>query len=355
MGTAEELKRVTQVDAVLLPLVTAKDAGEADAITERIISDETLPLVRRIIAAKLKRQSFDFRDAQETDDLKGDVIVRLLSRLERCRLDVARYGIANWRGYVGATTRHACDEYLRQKHPRRHSLENKLRYLFTHRPHLAIWQTDEGDFRCGREAWRNRDTPCESVRVVLEDSSVLDRELPQGRSTASDLTRLVDRFLNRVGGPIDLDDLIEIVARVWQVRDHDSTPVENPNSASPMAHVDQGTEIERQVSTREELHLLWAEILELPAKQRAALLLNMKDDACMLLPITGVASIQEIARALGRAAEDFASLWTRLPLDDVTIGAELGVTPQQVINLRKAARARLGRRLKTLAGNIAPV
>jgi hypothetical protein len=35
-----------------------------------------------------------------------------------------------------------------------------------------------------------------------------------------------------------------------------------------------------------------------------------------------------------------------LPLDDATIAGLLGLTRQQVINLRKSARERLARRLK---------
>jgi hypothetical protein len=38
-------------------------------------------------------------------------------------------------------------------------------------------------------------------------------------------------------------------------------------------------------------------------------------------------------------------LWKELPLDDLTIAGRLGATRQQVINLRKSARARLVRRL----------
>jgi hypothetical protein len=40
-----------------------------------------------------------------------------------------------------------------------------------------------------------------------------------------------------------------------------------------------------------------------------------------------------------------ATLWPRLPLSDLEIAAALNVGRQQVINLRKSARARLQRRL----------
>jgi hypothetical protein len=45
-------------------------------------------------------------------------------------------------------------------------------------------------------------------------------------------------------------------------------------------------------------------------------------------------------------AEEFANLWNELPLEDASIASLLGVTRQQVINLRKSARERLTRRMK---------
>ena len=51
--------------------------------------------------------------------------------------------------------------------------------------------------------------------------------------------------------------------------------------------------------------------------------------------------------ALALAAEQFAELYNRLPLDDATIAQRLGITRQQVINLRKAARDRLVRRMRS--------
>jgi hypothetical protein len=43
---------------------------------------------------------------------------------------------------------------------------------------------------------------------------------------------------------------------------------------------------------------------------------------------------------------DLDELWDELPLDDLKIAARLGMTRQQVINLRKSARARLARRME---------
>ncbi|MFI5179332.1 MAG: hypothetical protein ACHQO8_12240, partial [Vicinamibacterales bacterium] len=62
-------------------------------------------------------------------------------------------------------------------------------------------------------------------------------------------------------------------------------------------------------------------------------------------PLTGIATIRQIAEVLDIPALDLAALWSELPLDDTRIGARLKLTRQQVINLRKSARERLSRRM----------
>jgi DNA-directed RNA polymerase specialized sigma24 family protein len=108
-----------------------------------------------------------------------------------------------------------------------------------------------------------------------------------------------------------------------------------------------------EVEQRFQLRALWKEIRQLPHRQCAALILNLRDEqgrsAVALLPLTGTASMRQIAAALAIPAARFAQLWNRLPIDDAAIAELLGVTRQQVVNLRKAARERLVRRMKTIS------
>lgn len=105
-----------------------------------------------------------------------------------------------------------------------------------------------------------------------------------------------------------------------------------------------------EVARRAMVRALWAEIRQLPVRQRAALLLNLRDaagrSALALLPLTRTAAVRDIAAAVELAPLELAALWPRLPLEDLEIAGLLGITRQQVINLRKAARARLARRMQ---------
>ena len=69
-------------------------------------------------------------------------------------------------------------------------------------------------------------------------------------------------------------------------------------------------------------------------------------NALALLMILEIATFDQVAVALELAPERLAEIWSGLPLDDNSIAALLGVSRQQVINLRRAARERLARRVR---------
>ncbi|HEX8116984.1 MAG TPA: hypothetical protein VF521_06915, partial [Pyrinomonadaceae bacterium] len=122
--------------------------------------------------------------------------------------------------------------------------------------------------------------------------------------------------------------------------EHDEAFTNAPHESDPAWRIEKRIFLQR----------LWEELQQLPPNQRAALLLNLKDAGgfgCItLFPATGVASLRQLADALGMSAEELARLWNELPIEDARIAGLLGLTRQQVINARKSARERLARRLK---------
>jgi hypothetical protein len=138
-----------------------------------------------------------------------------------------------------------------------------------------------------------------------------------------------------------------------------TSPTENDEDGN--GHIldqlhDQRANVDAEVDQRAYLQSLWSEIRQLPSRQCAALLLNLRDaqgrGVIALLPLTGVATLRQIAEALAMTAEQFARLWNDLPIEDNAIAQLLNVTRQQVINLRKVARERLSRRMKAFEEEI---
>jgi hypothetical protein len=195
----------------------------------------------------------------------------------------------------------------------------------------------------------------ERLNQLADDPDSLTRlDLP-ANVTSLKLTELLATIFRFVRAPVQLDELLSVVADLQGVRDlkadvsvRGGTDFEDRLNETEVPN-NFATEVER----RSYLRRLWEEITQLPSLQCAALLLNLRDaqeGVISLFPLAGVASVRQIAVAVRMPDEHFAALWNKLPLDDRAIAELLGVTRQQVINLRKSARARLGRRMGARQG-----
>jgi len=228
---------IRQLDPLLLPFVQASDA-ESEAALSSLLTAQAQPVVRAILR----------RDPADGADLESEVLVHLIEKLRRLRLDPAGDGIRDFRGYVAVATYNAVARQTRRRRQERSRVG------------------EDGDDPLGRLP-----DPAPDAALALE--------------------------------------------------------------------------------RRTHLSLLWQEIRQLPQRQAVALILHLRDGqgsaAVALLPLTGIASLRDVARVTGLEPERLAEIWNRLPLEDSAIAGLLQVTRQQVINLRKSARERLARRMRT--------
>lgn len=349
-----------QIDSLLLPYIQAVCEADSERLLIALVSECVEPVIRQVIRSKLRvrlnHQSRSLRDP-DAEDIYSETLVQALARMKECKANPAEKAIGDLRGYVAVISYHNCYEYLRLKYPQRHNLKNKLRYLLTHQSGLALWENESGDLVGGFAAWRERTsarTPGDQLRQLLDDPT------ETLRSTSSDVdfqranpADLAAAIFNHTNHPIQLDDLVEIVAALWGVKDKAERSDAHDEKLDQFARVaDQRVDVETEVDQRLFLKWLWEEIVQLPVRQRMALLLNLRDErgggVAALLPIAGIATLRQIAAALEMADEEFARLWPRLPLDDASTAGLLGCARQQVINLRKCARERLARRMKAV-------
>ena len=178
----------------------------------------------------------------------------------------------------------------------------------------------------------------------------------RGGATRISETEAAPAILRWAGGPLLLDELAELVGRLLGLVDEPAPRARTDEDAPsvPVDIVDSMPSALTALTDREELEALVGEIEQLPVRQRHALLLNLRDadghGVIFMLPFTGLVTMRGIAEVLEMPAPELAALWRALPLDDAAIAMRLGITRQQVINLRKSARARLGRRLHDQPG-----
>ena len=349
---------VENIDKILLPFLQAGNERESESLLARLVSEHADPVIMSILKRKLG-VSLTLADGtynnQNALEIASDVHTLLLVQLNRLKRQPATTSISDFRGYVAIKTYTAYNAYLRRKHPRRWRLKNRLRYLFSHRPAFALWQNTEGKWLCGLASWHDevKESVSSQHRGRLRDRLLSSEKLRSSfeSSEESDPTDALMMVFEAVGCPVELDELANVLAEMWRIIEPtESTALSEKelgkiyeNLADPRASFD--ITLDRHLY----LQRLWGEILQLPTRQRAVLLLNLRDEqgagALALLPLIGIASMRAIAQALEVPEEQMANLWYDLPLDDTVIARLLGCTRQQVINLRKAARARLRRRM----------
>ncbi|MFL6210074.1 MAG: hypothetical protein ACJ74W_14550 [Pyrinomonadaceae bacterium] len=347
-------------DVVLLPYLQARSERAASAALEKLICEKAQPIIHEVIRSKLRighSPSSDLTD-DEAADLAGEVTLKLVRCLCELSSNLTDQAIENFRGYVAVMAYHACDGYLRKKYPRRHSLKNQLRYVLTHHEGFAVWEGAGGVWLCGFARWRDgqRAARQSKLREFVERPGLSDRFAKQvgEKLHPPDLLAAIFEY---TGEPVELDGLVSVVAELWHVKDQvprsNSIEADHPADA---AHAESSDQLETKIDQRAHLEKLWAEICELPLRQRVALLLGLRDaqgrGVLALLPLIQIASLRQIAAALSMPAESLASLWNQLPLEDRAIAEALGVTRQQVVNLRKCARERLRRRTRKSWGQM---
>lgn len=344
------------LDQVLLPFVYAKSEIESEAVLERLVCDFAQPLIRDIVSFKLRAFAprATSRDGQELDDVCGEVVLKLIRKLNQVKATPEEGGIASLRGYVATMAYNESDEYVRRKHPRRFSFKNKVRYLLSHNSEFSLWEDGSGSLVCGLRGWRGTGPSTDSSnrlkRIQADPGRFIDRQLSGMDIRRVGLDELVREMLNASGSSVYLDELVSVAAEMLGIRDAEIQSTDDMSETSS-GSVTPGRAIEDSIDHRARLERIWKEIKELPPRQRCSLLLNLRDEngdaALALLPLLRIATIREIAETLEMQAEELASIWEKLPLEDAVIAQQLGTTRQQVINLRKCARERLSRRMRT--------
>jgi hypothetical protein len=347
------------MDALLLPFLNAKDESESQQHLQLLLTGSAEPLLRAIVKRQLHSSPVN-RSAGDAlpgdDDVCGEALLQLLTRLRELKANPYQKPIEDFLGYVAVVGFNTCHGHIRQKYPRRYRLKNRLRYLLRHDQNFALWETNDESV-CGFARWKNR-SPREGARRLDElrrgGSAFDESELASRELERMDLGELVDVVFESVGHPVELDELVNAIA-VWKgIREDKVDSVSESAEGASDRLADCRVPLDVEVEQRIYVQRLWTEICQLPKRQRAALLLNLKDgqgcDCIALFPISGIASLRDIATVLEIPAQQFAEMWNELPLDDNNIASRLGITRQQVINLRKSARERLARRMKASEG-----
>ncbi len=319
-----------RADPALETLFRAETEAQKEAAIEQILQ-QAEPVIRRVLLTKIRPADDD------ADEIRGEVLLALVTRLQDIRAGNAE-PIASFADYTASVTVHAFNHLMRRRYPERARLKNRLRYLLTHDAHFAMWTGSSREMVCGLALWRG------STNAADAETFVDIRKLPYAARDSRRPAAAIAAVFETAGRSLELESLVNIVARLWNV--HETIEPAHPEREFAADQVSARDAME----ARELVVRLWQEIAALNERQRAAILWNLRDargrSALPLVLISGAATLDGIAAALATTRQEMLDIWDELPLDDLRIASMLHVSRQQVINLRKSARERLGRRLK---------
>lgn len=356
-----------EFDALILPYLLEKDEEAARRRLGELVSQQADPIIRGVIARQARTDAGRRATAgrrQEAEEVQEETVVQLVARLEALRgEDHARAddSIPDLRSYVAGLALRNFQSWLRRMFPRRAWIRNRLRYLLSHDARFLIRPSADAGWLCGLS---DRDVPTmrRGGRQGLPDEGPAPAEAPgapeaagspalSADPSAADLAALAWDLLARAGRPLDLEFLVDAVARRCGLDEApDRRGADGPGGARPAGRRPAVRTVpEAPRDHRDHLKRIWEEILLLPPLQRSVLLLGLRDarghGLIGLFPVTGVAGIRRIAIALGMLPDRFAELWKDLPLDDAAIAARLRLSRTHVTDLRRAALERLARRI----------
>jgi hypothetical protein len=281
--------------------------------------ERALPVIDGVIVRRSRHWKLAL-DAR--DDVRSEVFVRLVKRLK----DDDSGPIGGFEEYVAGVTSRVIDDVIRSAAPEWARLKHRVRYVLTHDDRFRVAAFADGRILC-----------------ALRSTPLLGQKRVQTQAAMALAETMID--LMRGHEPRTVDELVSAVAQRTGIAE----PAQLDADSVAAVHL---TGAESAVESAQYFARLWSEILQLPPRQRLALLLNARDAAgesvLRLLISETIVSAREIAAALDVREAELDALWSRLPLMDAAIAERLRVTRQQVINLRKAARDRLARRMARL-------
>lgn len=331
-------------DPSLTAFLTANSEAEAWEALDVLLTGDLATIARDAVARHLRPSAWM---ANHADDVLAELRVKLTQKLWSLRLQVGE-PIENIRAYTVTAAERACYAFLRRQFPERTRLRNRVRYALSHHPSTTLAEDVQGNWVCRSTDVRKAARPGGAQSMVEAPRA---HALTHHIDPAAPLPDLAAALLATCDVPVEFNRFVEAMAVLLGVTDQ--TPVTDmpgSRSGNPLDRaVDPALPIDIVLEQRSSLRDVWQELLLLPVRQRLALLLNLRDGdggaTLQLLPATDVVSRSGIAAALNMPEIELAGLWHELPLDDRAIAERMGATRQQVINLRKSARARLARRL----------
>ena len=324
------------MDKLLLRLLNVRDEQERQQCLNELLIIHVAPIVRQVLRLRLglyvNAQGVNEKNP-DAQDLYQEAMTRIIEVLNSDQRSLVT--IENFKRYVGRVVSNVCVDFLRSKYPARARLKDGLRDVFRRHNDLVSWQ-HEDEILCGFAAWRNTGKPTIiDYDVESKMNAFLAARFADQDVRAVPLSRVVAELFDWIGGSVQIDALVRMLAYVRDTREQEIESWDDDVAAEFELDSRRRTRsVESDIETNEVLRRLWRIVKYLPPKQRDAFALRFHDDAgrdlFTVLLAAGIVDWKELAEGLGRSVADLARLWTQMPMDSATAANELRTSRENV-------------------------
>jgi RNA polymerase sigma factor (sigma-70 family) len=344
------------MDNVLVPYFNADDDEQRQQHLDELLTLRAAPLIRGVLLRRLgfyvSAQGVN-ENNQDAEDLYQEAMTRVVQELHQLQSSTGS-DIENFELYVSRLATNICIDFLRTKSPARTRLKYSLRDLLKRHTDFGTWE-QEGEILCGFSSWRN------TGKSPLSDQSNQDIEaeldsfnsiyFPDQDVRRAPVTRIVAELFDWIGGPVELDVLVHMVAHLLDIKDQQMESMDDPSLARRADYLpSSGRSSASHVEANELLTHLWRAVIQLPAQQRDSFALSFADEAGQdlftVLRAAEIVNWDELAHGMGRSVAEVVRLRVLMPMDRAGVAKELRVSRENVYKWRFRAI----RRLKTELG-----
>ena len=304
-----------------------------DASTKEDTATECEHLIlraRQIIFDALKSSSN--LDANAKEDVCTEACSDMIMLLHNIKFKKSETEILNFSAYCRTCARHAVGKWLNKKHPQRNSIRRRLEYLFKNDSRFALWEDSDSHERlCGFSDFKKNNLRCERNEFY---NFAIDNPKPFAIARQIDhdqqmrLQDLTIAIFNALKMPVAFYDMVQVVATLRGIN----------NVSDDVNDIDLPEVIVFPARWQEELSQDWACLNTLSPKYRSTILLQIDAEYLGQFLIHQVATISQLAVALGTSDAELNEVWKHLPLNDEQIADRLDMTIVSVRVCRNYAR-----------------
>lgn len=344
------------MDNVLVPYLAADDDRERQQHLDELLTLRAAPLIRGVLLRSLgfyvSAEGVNKKN-QDAEDVYQEAMTRVVQELNELHSSTDT-DIRNFELYVSRLATNICADFVRAKSPARTRLKYSLRDLLKRHKDLATWE-QKGETLCGFASWQNTgkspfsDQSSQDIETKLDSFNSL--YFPHEDVRLAPVTRIVAELFAWIGGPVELDVLVRMVAHLLDIKDQQIESLDNPAPVKWAGYFATSTRSgESQVAEYELLTRLWQAVIRLPAEQRDSFALSFEDEAGQdlftVLRAAEIVNWDELALGMGRSVEDVVRLRLRVPMDSAGVAKELRASRENVYKWRFRAIRRLKTELR---------